>query len=341
MNFRSLAATILCLLLLQAPRVWSAPFLAELTAQLAARKTEIEKDRKALNTDCERVPSSLTAKVANCQQHRDEVARRIEQYKKDFRNLETIREAVAGERDFFYAVPRDEIRIPLGILMLAHKLRWPEEKRARLEKSLKELEPDTPPSTTEEQIRDSWKAIMASNSNAELAKAAGPRQINSVGQQTKMDCTIAAIATASGQPYDKVAERAMDLIRRGPWRHDAEREEPQEVIRRGLNGGEVVLLAESLGKAEIVPSKRFEKTLKDGRPVMINVATVSPPPSFPWQPTARIAGHQVVLTKTFRHKGQTWYEISNPSDPGNRYFTTLDKLAPILQEKGIVIDRER
>lgn len=339
MNLRHFSATVLAILALQSGTACGAPFLAELAAQLASRKTEIEKDRKALNTECERVRSTDTAKVMACQQRRDDVAKRIEQYKKDFRNLETIRQAVAGERDFYYAIPQDEIRIPLGIVMLAHKLRWSPEKRDRLEKALKALEPDTPTAITEERVRDSWRAITATADNSELVKAAGLQRMTSIGQRAKMDCAIAAVATASGHPYDKVAEHAMDLIRQGQWRHDAEREDPQKVIKHGLNGGEIVLLAESLGRAEVVPSTRFEKTLKENRPILINVAIVSSPPSFQREPAVKIAGHQIVLTKTFHHKGQTWYEIANPSYPENRYFATPDKLGPILQEKGIALER--
>lgn len=339
MRLRHLSGMLLAVFTLQSGIAHGAPILAEMAAQLASRKAEIEKDRKALNTDCARVRSTDTAKVTPCQQRRDEVASRIEQYKKDFHNLEKIKKVVAGEGDFFYDIPQDEIRIPLGIIMLAHKLRWPPEKRARLEKSLKALEPDTPPAITEEQVLDSWKAIRATADDTELLKAAGQQRIAGIGQQTKMDCTIAAVASASGQPYDKVAERAMKLIRQGQWRHDAERDDPQTVIRRGLNGGEVVLLAESLGRADIVASTRFEKTLKEGRPILVNVAILSSPPSFPWEPAAKITGHQVVLTKTFRHKGQTWFEIVNPSSPSSRYFVTPEKLQPILQEKGIALER--
>ena len=65
-----------------------------------------------------------------------------------------------------------------------------------------------------------------------------------------------------------VATRATELIRQGDWRTTAERANPQHVIeQKGLNGGEMIMLAEAFGQAEVVPSSAFTKTLKEGRPV--------------------------------------------------------------------------
>jgi len=73
-----------------------------------------------------------------------------------------------------------------------------------------------------------------------------------------------ALANASGQPYEVVAARATQLLREGEWRGTYDREHPQQVIeRQGLNGDEVIMLAEAFGQAEVVKGADFAKTLKE------------------------------------------------------------------------------
>ncbi len=319
----------------------AAPYLAELASKLAAQRAEIEKDRKKLNTQCGHVPASDTTKVAACKQRHDDVARRMEKYKADYRSMEMIISAVAGERDFFDSIPQDDVRITLGIEILAKKLRWNAEKQARLEKALKDLGFDGLDSITEENVQNGWNAIWRDADNADLARAAdaaGPR-LPAGGQKEGNDCAVAAMATASGLPYNEVAARAKDLIRQGEWRHQAIRDDPQEALKKGLTGGEVVLLAESLGRAEVVPNSRFEETLKGGRPVMVNVATIQSTPTFPGRTTTAFADHEIVLTKTFKYKGKTWYEMTDSRHPDSRFFVPPEKLNLILQEKGVAFSR--
>lgn len=339
MNFRHLIPLAIFSLLLISGGAFGFSEIDEIESQLTAQREVIEKDRKALNLDCDTVPSTNATKVAACKQRYDDVILRMDKYKADFRKLGIIKEAIAGERDFFYSIAQDEIRIPVGIKLLAKKLGWSTEKQARLEKALKDLGFDGLDPITAENVRAGWSAIAETANNVNLAKAAGKQRLATVGQQEKMDCAAAAMATAAGLRYDDVAAHAKELIRQGEWRHDIYRENPQDALKNGLTGGEVVLLAESLGRAEVVPQSRFEETLKSGRPVMVNVATASSKSSPQGGMTTVFGDHQIVLTKTFQHKGKTWYEMADPNSPDTRYFVTPEKLNLILQEKGIAFRR--
>jgi hypothetical protein len=340
-NLRYLSIITFGALLLLPGMSVGAPYLGELAAELATRRADIEKERKALNADCGTVVSTDATKVATCKQRRDDVAQKMEKYKADFRNLEIIKEAVAGERDFFGSIPQDDVRITLGITMLAKKLRWAAEKQARLEKALKDLGFEGLKAITEDNVRSGWNAIWENSDNAGLARAsdaAGPRT-TTVSQKEGNDCAVAALATASKLPYNDVAARAKELIRQGEWRHQSVRDDPQEALRKGLNGGEVVLLAESLGRAEVIPASRFEATLKGGRPVMLNVAILASNPAFPAAAQSAFGDHQIVLTKTFRYQGKTWFEMADSRHPDTRFFVPPDKLTLILQEKGVAFGR--
>lgn len=335
MSFRPVFVILFSFLFVATDMVMGAPYLAELSNQLAAQRADIEKDRKALNAECNAVPAAFKEKVIGCQLWREDVTKRMAQYKKDYRDLEIIREAVAGERDFFYSIPRDDIRIPLGILILAKKMRWNPEKQARLEKALKEIGFDGQDEITAENVRAGWSAIRKNTDDKALMQAADKSgtHLATVGQQNGNDCAVAAIATASGLPYGDVATQAMHLIQQGEWRQQAMRDHPQDALKQGLTGGEVILLAESLGRTEIVPSTKLEAALKRGQPVMVNVAVTD-------NETQTWVGHQIVLTKTFRHDGNTWYEMADTRYPDSRFFVTPEKLNLIIQEKGIAVARD-
>lgn len=60
--------------------------LADMAAELQGRRAEIERDRKALNADCAKVPASNNEKVAECRRRFDDVARRMAKYKSDYQN---------------------------------------------------------------------------------------------------------------------------------------------------------------------------------------------------------------------------------------------------------------
>jgi hypothetical protein len=123
-----------------------------------------------------------------------------------------------------------------------------------------------------------------------------------------------------------VASRAAKLIGEGEWRNASERKNPQKVIEeKGLNGGEVLLLAETFGKAKVVHSADFAKTINDGSPVLVNVV-----------PKGAIGGHEIVLTRTFQHSGKTWYEmIDSNQGPQERRYLSHKELSIIMQENGV------
>ena len=92
------------------------------------------------------------------------------------------------------------------------------------------------------------------------------------------------------------------------------------------------MLAESFGQAEVVSSSAFAKTLNQGRPVMVNVV--------PQSGNVK-GGHQVVLTKTFQHGGETWYEmVDSNQGPQQRLYLSAKELNTILQENGVAFRPE-
>ncbi|MGZ5385732.1 MAG: hypothetical protein ACXWH0_17360, partial [Acidimicrobiia bacterium] len=83
--------------------------------------------------------------------------------------------------------------------------------------------------------------------------------------------------------------------------------------------------AESFGRAEVVPSSDFAKTLNEGRRVLVNVV-----------PQGGSGGHEVVLTKAFQHGGENWYEMMDSNQgPIRRLYLSHKELSTILQENGV------
>jgi len=212
---------------------------------------------------------------------------------------------------------------------LAKRLGWSAKERSRLDNALNLLDVDGAAATTD-QIKDTWKEVLARGENGSFAREASQGEgvgFSGAGEQTKyQDCTIFALANAAGLPYGVVATRATELIRQGEWRKAYERADPQNSIERiGLNGGEVVMLAEAFGQAEVVPSSDFAKTLKEHRRVMVNVV-----------PQGGKGGHEVVLTKVFQHGGENWYEMMDSNQgPQRRLYLSHKELDVILQENGV------
>lgn len=92
------------------------------------------------------------------------------------------------------------------------------------------------------------------------------------------------------------------------------------------------MLAESFGQAEVVPSSEFAKTLSAGRPIMVNVVPPGAKPN---------SGHEVVLTKTFQHGGETWFVmVDSNQGPQRRLFLSSSELNSILQENGVAFRPE-
>lgn len=220
---------------------------------------------------------------------------------------------------------------------LVKRQQWGTEERDRLTRALKALNFDGDRDATGDMIRQSWGDILARGKDERFARAAfsgdGPG-LPGAGTQTQFeDCAVFALANAAQLPYGVVAARATQVIREGEWRPAAERADPQKAIEQwGLMGGEVVLLAEAFGQVEVVTSTDFAKTLKQGRPVMVNVIPANGDMS---------AGHQVVLTKTFRHGDETWYEMADSNQgPMRRLYLSHKELNTILQENGVAFRPE-
>ena len=230
----------------------------------------------------------------------------------------------------------ETVRIINEMNALAKRLRWSAEEQARLNTALNNFATDGTQNVTRDQIRSAWRDVMARGQDGELARKAaqgdGPGLVGA-GTQSFEDCAIFALANASGLPYSVVAARATKLIGEGGWRDAAERANPQKAIeRRGLIGGEVVMLAESIGQVEMVPSTAFAKTLKQGRPVMVNVVPSDGNVD---------GGHQVVLSKAFQHGGETWYEVVDSNQgPQRRLYLSSKELGTVLQESGVAFRPE-
>ncbi len=230
------------------------------------------------------------------------------------------------------AATTEEARIIKGMNALAKRLGWSEDEQARLNNALNSLNSDGDPDATSDHIIDAWNDVLARGQGADFAREAangeGPGLFTGAGTQSFNDCAVFALANAAGLPYGVVAARATKLIDEGEWRSKADRANPQKAIeKKGLNGGEVIMLAESFGQAEVVPSSAFAKTLKEGRPVMVNVV--------PEDGNVK-NGHEVVLTKTFQHNGETWYEMMDSNQGAlERRYLSAKELGTILQENGV------
>jgi len=221
---------------------------------------------------------------------------------------------------------------------MAKGLEWEPKALERLDAALNGLDVDGDPTGLVSTVARAWQAIRSRAQDPVLVREAsrgdGPGLPGS-GKQSFQDCTLFALATASGELYEVVAARATRLIEDGEWRTVAEREHSQEVIERhGLNGDEVIMLAESLGQAEVVRSGDFPRILKEGRPILVCV-------SVPDAREERDFFHQVVLTRSFQHDGGTWYEMQDSNlDPSKRRYLSEQELQVILMENGVAYRRD-
>ena len=125
-------------------------------------------------------------------------------------------------------------------------------------------------------------------------------------------------------PYGWVAAQATALINEGEWRSAASRANPQDVIeRQGINGGEVVMLAEAFGEAEVVAASSFASTVKRPSPV----SNVVPHNGDVHN------GHEVVLTKAFHHSEETWFEMMDSNEGSERRLYLSEKNSTLSCER--------
>lgn len=213
---------------------------------------------------------------------------------------------------------------------------WDQKKKDRVNAALHQLESDGDLEATSTQVRDAWSHILARDSAkdlaAEAAQGEGPG-FPGAGTQSHEDCAVFALANAAGLPYGLVAARAADLIGKAGWRPPEERSAPERTIaRRGLNGGEVIILAETFGQATVVPSKDFAAALGKGGRILVNV--------FPADGDLE-GGHEIVLTKTFQHDGETWFAVMDSNQaPDKMLYLSSKELHTILQENGVLFQPE-
>lgn len=231
----------------------------------------------------------------------------------------------------------ERARIITSMNTLAARLGWTADERARLNKALNRLGFDGDPDVTGIQIRRAWQDVLARGQGGELAREASQGEgpgFPGAGEQTQYhDCVVFALANAAGLPYGVAATRAGELIRQGDWRSAADRANPQHVIeQKGLTGGEMIMLAEAFGQAEVVPSSAFAKTLKEGRPVMVNVVP---------EDGNVDRGHEVVLTKAFQYAGARWYEMMDSNQGAQRrLYMNAQELNTLLKENGVAFRPE-
>jgi len=217
---------------------------------------------------------------------------------------------------------------------LAQRLGWSPERQAHFDQELKKLgylrSTDSP-----EAIHKSWENILRRGPDSVFAKEAatggGPGFAGAGKQTAYSDCAIFALANATGRPYEMIAASATDQIRQGEWHSGTDRANPQQAIeQKGLNGGEVLMLAETFGQGEMVPDNDFKNTLKEGRPVLVSVV-----------PSGGYGAHEVALTKTFQHEGETWYEMMESyNGPQRRLYLSAKELNGMQKENGVAYRKE-
>jgi hypothetical protein len=224
-----------------------------------------------------------------------------------------------------------------GINAQAKNLGWSADKIARLNDSLFSLGLTDDATVTGDQIDKIWQNVAARGNDKTLARAAsqgrGPGMPGAGKQTGNEDCAIFAVANAANLSYSVVAARAGEIIRNADWRSADDRANPQKVMERaGLNGGEVIMLAEAFGSGQVVPRSEFAKMLKSGGRILVNVAHTD---------GNRLVGHEVVLTKAFSRGGETWYEMMDSNQgPMKRLYVSDKELNVLILENGVVFSPE-
>jgi hypothetical protein len=283
----------------------------DVRADLTQQKTALEADLAKFQADAK----AFNAKPAADQTDNDFESLEARR-KKYFADVEAFNVRVGAERKAYTLIE--------GFVALAKKLKWSRSEQARLRTALESLDADGIVATNAEK-KQVWKDVFARDSDPfvkEASAGSGPGfPAPAAGTQSFQDCAVFALANATGVPYEVVAARATKLIEEGTHRDASDRANAQKTIERvGLTGGEVVMLGEALGEVEVVSSTDFAKTLAGGRRLMINVSP----------------GHEVVLSKSFQHDGETWYEMVDSSqNEWRRLYLSAAELAVVLEENGV------
>ncbi len=245
-----------------------------------------------------------------------------------------------GTTNTFTPVRREDQIVMM--LELTEKLGWTREEQERLAKALIDLNNDDGNTNLQSPVFQYvvWQRVAKRESDADLLRAAadaGGSKMPGAGTQSTNDCTVFALANAAGLPYGVVAARATGLIGDGQWRKPDQRADPESVFSAGLNGYEVIMLAESFGQAEVVKSSSFVDVLKDGRPILLGVRLAEQDA----QGSYRSFPHEIVLTKSFEFRGETYFEIMDSNQPPTvRHYITKRELDTIIFESGVAFRPE-
>ncbi len=219
-------------------------------------------------------------------------------------------------------------RVAVPMDAYARRLGWSQDKRDWLRDALYKLDLDWDPENPDA-VRQAWQDIRARGQDPAITRDAAPVpgvEFPNAGRQSFQDCAVFALANATERPYSLVAALAAEVIREGEWREASERRDPSKTIEDlGLTGGEVILIAGIYGEAKVIPSTKFAQTLGEGRPVMVGLKVPGG------------GGHEVVLTKSFAHGGETWYEMMDSTQGSlERRYLNAGELDTLLRENGVV-----
>lgn len=153
------------------------------------------------------------------------------------------------------------------------------------------------------------------------------------GQQATNSCALHAIANALQIPLTDVWSRTAEIFEAAYGGTTNERKDINVALSKGLYSEEFAVIAESLGRIEVVGPKRFSALIAAGKPVLVHLAVPD---------TSGNMGHEVVLDRTFQMNGETWYEMvdSNQTGQWDRRFLSASELNVLLKEKGLVVHPE-
>lgn len=257
---------------------------------------------------------------AKCKSDAESVDRLLKEYRENLEAYALQRDVAAGQFTL------------KSINGWALQSGWSDLERNRLSNSLNRLDEADPADAAwdfdakraRDRAQEIWSQAAKSSAGYKdaLASAKGPN-LNAAGLQEKDDCAVYALATATGRPYEEVEQRALAIIKDAAWREQVVRNNPQLVLKNGgLNGGEVILLAEEYGRSTVIAPSQFSSTVAAGRPVMVHVI-------------AEHGGdHEVVLSRTFQSNGKTYFEVIDSARKRSVVIAEED-LKTVILENGV------
>jgi hypothetical protein len=291
------------------PATWRERLEAE-RASLAKEREEIREKAAAHNKRCVDVDAE-TPLASSCIASQTELQNRILAY---------------GGRVRKY----NEHATQAAVIRFAEEQGWDADELKRIKTALDKL-PAKLDDVLQDDIFEVWGNIHSRSQQGRFAQmaslGAGPVLVSSGEQAGFNDCAVFALANTTGRPYGVVASVAAEILRGAAWRTTGERDNPQHTIETtGLNGGEVILLAEAFGQVKVVTDQEFVNVLEGGDAIMVNVV-----------PEELGSGHETVISKTFEYDGATWFEMMDSREGQlRRLYLTEKELKTIILENGIV-----